>query len=233
MRTVFAIVASVLLVGIAHAELQNVQVGPGIRIRANYYSNQPPSAQLTVPSFYDSLLSAAEIDLDREPPSATFGTVSIKIGMDAKKAIARLSDGFTVLMTEPDRALSAVQYQIIANTGEDKHRGSFLVDEGKVVRVTTVLGRFNESDAGSIMKTIVDALDAVENKNEDAPRVDWNTGIFQNQKMGNRDLTFQFKDMTIAVVYFDSPGATQNVLVTQTIGTNRWRSYPRAGDFRE
>lgn len=195
-----------------------------------------PPGMLSIPTFYDSLLSAPPDDRSSKPHSATFGGISIQIGMDEQDAIDRLSTEFSVLMNEPEPAQPTTRdYQIIGETDgdNDTYRGAILVETGKVVRITESLGQFDDSDAESLITTTFAALDAAKTENETAPQVAWNTWIRDGRKNGNNELTFEFEHTTIAVVYFDSPGASQHVRITRTIGTSQWLSFPRTEDFQE
>ncbi len=235
MRIAVSIIACLLTTCIAHAELQNVQCGSDMRIRANYRMHHQPM-RLTIPTLYDSLLSAATANEIEEFPSSTFGGKSIEIGMDEQHAIDLLSTEFSVLGTEPERALPTTRgYEVIGDdeVGLGSSRGFIMVESGKVVRVATRLGQFEESDSGSIVTTLVNALEEAQGEAGEAPRVIPNSGMRDDRKNGNTELKFEFDRVTIAVVYFDSPGASQNVTVTRIVGSRRWRAYPQPGDFQD
>jgi len=240
MRKTVGIAACSLLAVIAYAELPNVQVGRTLKIGPDYWMHQSYDSLmryhgnvLTLPALSNLFQSAANSDTHL---SATFGGVSIEIGMKRYEVMDLLSSKYSVLQTEPDRGLpDARNFQIIDGNKEEgyTHLGGLLFDKEQLVVIGVNLGRFDASDSGSIITTIVSALESANNENDDEPQIRWDMGMYDGDKHGNTELKFDFDHMAIKVVYYDMPRASQLVSVTQIIGTPRWRAFPTANDFQD
>lgn len=151
-----------------------------------------------------------------------FGNVSLELGMDKDEVIAALEPRFGISSMGPvDQVLFPDSESYTVHDREQLPeakplRGTVHFRGGKLqVASRSLIGL----DSQELMTRLTDLLVGISERTGTAtPSVQWDDGVFQGRKTDSRKLSFDFGPESVRVQYFDSPRASQRVILTWGIG---------------